>query len=104
MAEIAIELAAYEPVYDDMAGKFADHLLWIAQAMNRTGGRVACGMRKTASTRRSASSPTARRGRLKVRSMVGLLPICATTVIEPWQRERVRGALTILDRSHGTYA
>ena len=27
--------------------------------------------------------------RLKVRSMVGLLPLCATTVVEPWQRERV---------------
>ena len=27
--------------------------------------------------------------RLKVRSMVGLLPLCATTVIEPWQRELV---------------
>jgi hypothetical protein len=27
--------------------------------------------------------------RLKVRSMVGLLPLCATTVIEPWQRERL---------------
>jgi hypothetical protein len=27
--------------------------------------------------------------RLKVRSMVGLLPLCATSVIEPWQRDRV---------------
>src|SRR5262249_61823611 len=27
--------------------------------------------------------------RLKVRSLVGLLPICATTIVEPWQRERV---------------
>ena len=27
--------------------------------------------------------------RLKVRSVVGLLPLCATTVVEPWQRERV---------------
>ena len=26
---------------------------------------------------------------LKVRSMVGLLPLCATTVVEPWQRDRV---------------
>ena len=26
---------------------------------------------------------------VRVRSMVGLLPLCATTVIEPWQRERV---------------
>jgi hypothetical protein len=27
--------------------------------------------------------------RLKVRSMVGLLPLCATTIIEPWQRAEV---------------
>ena len=27
--------------------------------------------------------------RLKVRSMVGLLPLCATTVVEKWQRERI---------------
>ena len=33
--------------------------------------------------------PDGRATRLKVRSMVGLLPLCATTVIEPWQRERV---------------
>ena len=35
--------------------------------------------------------PDGRATRLKVRSMVGLLPLCATTVIEPWQRERVPG-------------
>ena len=28
--------------------------------------------------------------RLKVRSMVGLLPLCATSVVEDWQRERVQ--------------
>jgi hypothetical protein len=33
--------------------------------------------------------PDGRATRLKVRSMVGLLPLCATTVVEPWQRERV---------------
>ena len=37
MTEIAIELAAHDPFYEDMATKFADHLLWIAQGMNRTG-------------------------------------------------------------------
>ena len=31
--------------------------------------------------------------RLKVRSLVGLLPLCATTVIEKWQRERVPNAM-----------
>jgi len=34
--------------------------------------------------------------RLKVRSMVGLLPLCATTVIEPWQRERVPRVMKII--------
>ena len=33
--------------------------------------------------------PDGQAERLKVRSIVGLLPICATTVVEPWQRERV---------------
>ncbi len=35
--------------------------------------------------------PDGKATRLKVRSMVGLLPLCATTVVEPWQRERVPG-------------
>jgi len=34
--------------------------------------------------------------RLKVRSMVGLLPLCATTVIEKWQRERVPALTTAI--------
>lgn len=34
--------------------------------------------------------------RLKLRSMVGLLPLCATTIIEPWQRERVPRVLNTL--------
>jgi Glycosyl hydrolase family 63 C-terminal domain len=31
-------------------------------------------------------TPDGKATKLKVRSMVGLLPLCATTVIEPWQR------------------
>ena len=34
--------------------------------------------------------------RLKVRSMVGLLPLCATTVIEPWQRERAPRVMAVM--------
>jgi len=33
--------------------------------------------------------PDGTASRLKVRSIVGLLPLCATTVVEPWQRERM---------------
>ena len=34
-------------------------------------------------------TPDGKATQLKVRSMVGLLPLCATTVIEPWQRELI---------------
>ena len=37
MSEIAIELAASESSYADMATKFIDHFLWIAKAMNQVG-------------------------------------------------------------------
>src|SRR5262249_41269916 len=40
--------------------------------------------------------PDGKATRLKVRSMVGLLPLCATTVVEPWQRERAPRAVQIL--------
>ena len=39
--------------------------------------------------------------RLKVRSMVGLLPLCATTVTEKWQRELApRVMQVLLERAH----
>ena len=37
MVEIAIELAAHDPIYEDMVYKFAEHFLYIAAAMNRPG-------------------------------------------------------------------
>ena len=42
--------------------------------------------------------------RLKVRSMVGLLPLCATTVIEPWQRETSSRADEVTAERHAAYA
>jgi hypothetical protein len=96
MAEIAIELAAYDPFYDDMAVKFADHLLWIAHAMNRTGPG---GMwdEEDGFYYDVLRLPDGTAHRLKVRSMVGLLPMCAVTVIEPWQRERVPRAMELVN-------
>jgi hypothetical protein len=37
MLELATELAMYDPVYEDMAAKFAEHFYFIASAMNRSG-------------------------------------------------------------------
>ena len=42
--------------------------------------------------------------RLKVRSMVGLLPLAATTVIEPWQRERAAASGEDPARTHAAHA
>ena len=88
MAEMAIELAAEDAFYEDMAVKFADHLLWISRAMNQVGPD---GMwdEQDGFYYDVLRLPDGRAQRLKVRSMVGLLPICAVTVVEPWQRERV---------------
>jgi hypothetical protein len=95
MLEIAVELAAHDSFYEDMAMKFADHFLWIAHAMNRTGPE---GMwdEEDGFYYDVLRLPDGNARRLKVRSMVGLLPLCATTVIEPWQRERVPRAANIL--------
>ncbi len=37
MLEIAVELAAHEASYEELAYKFAEHFLWIGAAMNRDG-------------------------------------------------------------------
>ena len=37
VVEIAVELAAYDASYEEMATKFIDHFLWIAKAMNHVG-------------------------------------------------------------------
>ncbi len=88
MLEIAVELAAHDSFYEDMAQKFAEHFLWIARAMNQVGPE---GMwdEEDGFYYDVLRLPDGSARRLKVRSMVGLLPLCATTVIEPWQRERV---------------
>jgi hypothetical protein len=95
MLEIAIELTAHDPMYEDMALKFAEHFIWIARAMNQTGPE---GMwdEEDGFYYDVLRLPDGSARRLKVRSMVGLLPLCATTVIEPWQRDRCPRVVKIL--------
>ena len=71
-----------------MCTKFVEHFLWIASGMNRTGPE---GMwdEEDGFYYDVLRLPDGSAQRLKVRSMVGLLPICATTVIEKWQRDNV---------------
>jgi len=88
MIEISAELASYDRTYEELCLKFVEHFLWIAAGMNRSGHD---GMwdEEDGFYYDILRLPDGSAQRLKVRSMVGLLPICATTVIEKWQREQV---------------
>ncbi len=88
MMELSVELAAHDPDFEDLTTKFVEHFFWIAAAINRVGDD---GMwdEEDGFYYDLLRLPDGSATRLKVRSMVGLLPLCATTVIEKWQRERV---------------
>ena len=98
MLEMGVELAAQYPAYEDLATKFVEQFLWIGRAMNAPG-RDGMWDEEDGFYYDVLRLPDGRATRLKVRSIVGLLPICATTVIEPAQRERVPNLMkTFLER------
>jgi hypothetical protein len=96
MFEIGVELAEVDPSYDELSTKFVEHFLWIANALNHEGDS---GMwdEEDGFYYDLLVLPDGHAERLKVRSLVGLLPLAATTVIEPWQRDRMPRMLTHLN-------
>ena len=82
MLEIAVALAEERPAYSSMAAKFTEHFLWIASSMMRAGGDVGMWDEEDGFFYDVLRLPDGRSDRLKVRSMVGLLPLCAVTVFE----------------------
>ncbi len=83
MFEMALELAASDPVYEDMALKFFEHFLYIATAMDRMGdNQQDMWDDDDGFFYDLLRLPDGTYTRLKVRSMVGLLSMCATTVVE----------------------
>jgi hypothetical protein len=99
MLEMSVELARNDSNYEPMVAKFAEHFLWIAGSMARVGESndemwddedgffydVLC-------------VPGGGASRIKVRSMVGLLPLAATTVIAASDLERFPNALARIER------
>ncbi len=88
MLEIAVEIASKDRTFEDLAAKFVDHFLWIAHALNRVGSG---GMwdEEDGFYYDVLRWPDGSGTRLKVRSLVGLLPLCATVIVEPWHRAQV---------------
>jgi len=82
MMEIAVELATQRPTYVPMILKFSEHFLWIANALIRTGGDTGMWDEQDGFFYDVLRMPDGRAERLKVRSMVGLIPLCAVTVFD----------------------
>ena len=82
MLEIATELAKTDPDYADMAIKFIEHFLWIASSMTHMGGDTRMWDEEDGFFYDVLRLPDGSAQRLKVRSMVGLLPLCAATVFD----------------------
>ena len=82
MLEIAVQLALVKPAYADMCLKFFQHFLWIASAMVHAGEDAGMWDEEDGFFYDVLRLPDGGSGRLKVRSMVGLLPFCAVTVFE----------------------
>ncbi|NEP56328.1 MAG: glucosidase [Symploca sp. SIO2G7] len=81
---IALELALENSVYEDMATKFFEHFLYIADAMNQIGEeKTQLWDKEDGFFYDVLHLPHGERIRLKVRSMVGLIPLFAVTTLEP---------------------
>ena len=90
MLEMAIELALHDAVYEEMVIKFLEHFLWIASSMDRMGEQAdELWDDEDGFFYDVLRLPDGSATRLKVRSMVGLLPLCATTVFSPEVLEKL---------------
>ncbi len=84
MLAIALELARDEHVYEDVASKFWEHFLYIADAMNHAGpDNVELWNEEDGFYYDVLHLPDGRTEPLRVRSIVGLTPLFAVETIEP---------------------
>jgi hypothetical protein len=89
MLTIALELSIENPSYEDIASKFFEHFVAIADAMNTLGGHGLWneedGFYYDQLQAQGVTTP------LKIRSMVGLIPLFAVGVLEEDVIERLPG-------------
>ncbi|OWY63783.1 glucosidase [cyanobacterium TDX16] len=92
MLTIALELAKMNPVYEDIATKFFEHFLYIADAMNHIGDMEASLWDEADGFYYDVLHlPNNRQIALKVRSLVGLIPLFAVETIEPETLQQLPG-------------
>ena len=83
MLELALAVAAADPAYEDLVLKFVEHFFWIAAAVDPLGDHPdELWDEEDGFFYDVLRRPDGTGQRLKVRSLVGLLPICAVTIVE----------------------
>ena len=84
MLRIALELARENSVYENIATKFFEHFLSIAAAMNNLGGKgIGLWDEEDEFYYDVLHTPGGRYLRVRVRSLIGLMPMLAVETIEP---------------------
>jgi hypothetical protein len=92
LMRMALELARQNPVYENIATKFFEHFLAIAGAMNNAGGKgIGLWDEEDEFFYDVLHLPDGRHLRVRVRSLVGLMPLLAVETIEPELLDAVPG-------------
>ena len=92
MLAIALELARENPAYESVASKFFEHFVHIAHAMNDRGGdRIELWDKQDGFYYDVLHCPGGQRYYLKVRSLVGLIPLLAVETLEQDILDRLPG-------------
>jgi hypothetical protein len=80
---ISLELAREDPVYEDVASKFWEHFIYIAEAMNNIGSEnIGLWDEEDGFFYDILHLPNGQHITLRVRSMVGLIPLFAVETVE----------------------
>ena len=95
---IAMELASEDPAYEDVASKFWEHFIYIAHAMSNLGSDgIELWNEQDGFFYDVLHLPDGTRHPLKVRSMVGLIPLFAVETLEPEMLAKLPGFAKRLD-------
>ncbi len=89
LMRISLEIAEFKPYYQDMATKFLDHFLLIAEAMMNVGGGIRLWDEQDEFYYDVLHIPGTAPIPLRVRSLVGLIPLFAVEVLEPETLEKL---------------
>src|ERR1700693_725312 len=92
MLAIALELAQEDPAYEDIASKFFEHFVYIAHAMNNFGSNAkSLWDEEDGFYYDVLHLPNGEDHFLKIRSMVGLIPLFAVETLEPEVIDKLPG-------------